>query len=405
MKFYTLTKYLAFCLIVSSSLSGVSRAQIPVVDISSAKNSIQSWFESIKESKFVVSTTNTISKTSAAIGEAKSTISEYVVENKRKIEEKMAKVEKYKKAAEEYKKEYEEYKKQYEDAKAQVEETAEAARQQYETAKSQVEEGVETAKQASAAAQGVVESAKSQVGTVADSVSSELSSAAAKAGVSTQEGNALTTPITAVGAQSGQTVLPEASGSGTQQPRRKTFTTLSPQASLSDIRGQGLIRNKQKLAFAFALELQDNGTDVNGNVIIPQSIAMYPGCDLSSKTAQEEGKMDACLRLINQNSQKARTEDYTDAPVIYQRGKAELAAAVVAEAYKAKNDAEAFEEKILDPIEDAPAPQVLDIYSNVVEVNKAVVNSLNSFLKLQSARLALKSFENYGRYKFLPEEG
>lgn len=370
MKFYTLTKYLAFCLIVSSSLSGVSRAQIPVADISSAKNSIQSWFESIKESKFVVSTTNTISKTSAAIGEAKSTISEYVVENKRKIEEKMAKVEKYKKAAEEYKKEYEEYKKQYEDAKAQVEETAEAARQQYETARSQVEGGIETAKQTAAAAQGVVESAKSQVG-----------------------------------AQSSQTVLPEASGSGTQQPRRKTFTTLSPQASLSDIRGQGLIRNKQKLAFAFALELQDNGTDVNGNVIIPQSIAMYPGCDLSSKTAQEEGKMDACLRLINQNSQKARTEDYTDAPVIYQRGKAELAAAVVAEAYKAKNDAEAFEEKILDPIEDAPAPQVLDIYSNVVEVNKAVVNSLNSFLKLQSARLALKSFENYGRYEFLPEEG
>ncbi len=301
MKKHNFIKQAAYCLISFIVLTFSAKAQIPVIDVSSVKNSITSWFEISKGNKYIASTNNIISKTNSAIGEGKSTISEYVVENKRRIEEKKEKVEQYKKETEEYKKEYQEYQKQYEETKEQVEYLSENQND------------------------GLI------------------------------------------------------------------------------IKGQGNYFHQEKVAYAFALKLEDNGTDVNGNFIIPQSIAMY--CNLNSQTAQEEGKVDLCLRNLNQNSQKSRTEDHTDAPEFMKMAKAEYAASVIAEAYKAKNDAESFEEKILDPIEDAPAPQVLDIYSNVIEVNKAVVNTLNSILRIQSARLALKSFDNYGKYNFLPEEG
>ena len=86
MKIYKLLKQLAYCLLIFFLIPNIVQAQIPVADAPSVKNSIQSWFESIKESQFVISTTNTIAKTSSAIGAVKSTISEYVLENKRKIE-------------------------------------------------------------------------------------------------------------------------------------------------------------------------------------------------------------------------------------------------------------------------------------------------------------------------------
>ncbi|MFR8205209.1 MAG: hypothetical protein ACLU99_01905 [Alphaproteobacteria bacterium] len=43
-------------------------------------------------------------KTSAAIGDAKKSVSEYVIKNKEKAEEKLKKLNEYKKQAEEYKK-------------------------------------------------------------------------------------------------------------------------------------------------------------------------------------------------------------------------------------------------------------------------------------------------------------
>ena len=477
MKIYKLLKQLAYCLLIFFLIPNIVQAQIPVADAPSVKNSIQSWFESIKESQFVISTTNTIAKTSSAIGAVKSTISEYVLENKRKIEEKLAKVEKYKKRYEEYKKQYEEYKKLYEELK-----------EEYENTKEKIEEGIETVKNADKIVKGVVDNAKSkvnntldgaknQVNSVTNQISDKVDSVAQKVGINTGNSSSQTplpntvkvytnqsnnieqstsipevtrksfttetnvlqndqeTPLTYSEVSSQQTnneaeigtetneaaenklttsveskvqvvpqqsEMPEKTSTTINDIKRKTFTITDPQASLLDIKGYGKQYVSKKLAYAFALKLQDDGTDVNGNFIIPPSLAMY--CGLNSETAQEEGKVDSCLRKINQNAQQSRTKDYTDAPEILKRAEAEYAAAVIAEAYKAKNDSEAFEEKILDPIEDAPAPQILDIYSNVVEVNKAVVNTINSILKIQSARLALKSFENYYDYTFLPPE-
>ena len=83
---------------------------IPVLDTSSFVQAIKQTISAIKESKVVVGIITTVKKTSAAIGTAKATVSEYVIKNKEKIEAKVEKVKKYKERAEEYKKEYEAYK-------------------------------------------------------------------------------------------------------------------------------------------------------------------------------------------------------------------------------------------------------------------------------------------------------
>ena len=99
--------------LMSASMLYVPKAEamIPVIDGTSIANTIKDWMNNIKETKLVTDTVAFANKTSAAIGDAKKSVSEYVIKNKEKAEEKLKKLNEYKKQAEEYKKEYDEYKK------------------------------------------------------------------------------------------------------------------------------------------------------------------------------------------------------------------------------------------------------------------------------------------------------
>ena len=89
----------------------------------------------------------------------------------------------------------------------------------------------------------------------------------------------------------------------------------------------------------------------------------------------------------------------------YNQGRKEYAAALIAEGYKAQNDADGFEEKTLDVIDFSEADTTADHYAHLVEMNKAVTTTINGLLKIYSSRLALNTYSNYSAYDFsTPEE-
>lgn len=194
-------------------------------------------------------------------------------------------------------------------------------------------------------------------------------------------------------------------GNKNQAPRRRSFTTQKHSAlSGEQPRSFASLQNSRPLAFAALLGgIKDNGTDANGTYIIPKVIAMT--CDLTSETARKDGAMDACLVRLNDIAKKAAVGELVPAQKVYLQGKKELAAAYIAEAFKAQQEAEEFSDKVLDAIDLAVAPTELDIFNNVVEMNKAYVTTVNNLLKVYSARNALMAYDNYGVYKFSsPEE-
>lgn len=143
----------------------VRSAGIPVADAPSAANTTKDFLQRIKESKFVMDTVKMANKTSAAIGDAKKSVSEYVVKNKEKIEKKLEKVKEYKEQAEEYKKQYEDYKAQLDEGVAKAKEM-----------KEQAEAGIEQAKE-------TVDAAQQTAGAVKDMAQSKIDGAADKAGI------------------------------------------------------------------------------------------------------------------------------------------------------------------------------------------------------------------------------
>ena len=150
------------------------------------------------------------------------------------------------------------------------------------------------------------------------------------------------------------------------------------------------------------LNLPDGGTDSNGTVIIPKALAMY--CGLSSSDALEEGKVDECLQKLNKERNSAQLFSGSDAPKVYNQAMAQYVAASMAEAYKARQDADSFEEKFIDAIDFAPEPTEQDVYDNIVELNKAIDMQMNGLLKVFSSQLAIRSMYNYGNYAFAPQE-
>lgn len=158
----------------------------------------------------------------------------------------------------------------------------------------------------------------------------------------------------------------------------------------------------ETLAFAKAAMLPDGGTDVNGTVIVPKALAMF--CNLSSEEALSSGKLDECLLNLNKERKSAQLFSGSDAPKVYNRALAQYVAASIAEAYKALQDAESFEEKFVDAVDFAPEPTAQDIYANIVELNKAVDMQMNGLLKVYSTQLAAQALFNYGGYLFVPEE-
>lgn len=173
------TKLLAgllFCasLVLSAVPAG---AQIVVANPEGTKHNIKTFMNNIKESKFVLDTTAFINKTSSTLGDAKRSVTEYVVKNKEKLEKKMEKVEKYKKRAEEYKKDYEEYKKWADENIAEAKRMKELAEEKYNEAqqmKSDISDGINTAKQIAGQAgdtvSGLKDVAQSKIGSAAGSV-------------------------------------------------------------------------------------------------------------------------------------------------------------------------------------------------------------------------------------------
>ena len=172
---------------------------------------------------------------------------------------------------------------------------------------------------------------------------------------------------------------------------RKAFTTSS-------------LHHSETLMFAKVelLNLPDGGTDSNGTVIIPRALAMY--CGLSSSDALEENKMDECLLKLNKEKQSAQLFSGSDAPKVYNQALAQYVAASMAEAYKARQDADSFEENFIDAVEFAPELDAQAVYDNIVELNKAIDMQMNGLLKVFSSQLMVQSLYNYGSYSFVPAE-
>lgn len=595
--------------LMSASMLYVPKAEamIPVIDGTSIANTIKDWMNNIKETKLVTDTVAFANKTSAAIGDAKKSVSEYVIKNKEKAEEKLKKLNEYKKQAEEYKKEYDEYKKM-------LDENIEAAQK----LKAEAEAKLAEAQEMKASVEGALSEAQATAGAVGDLAQSKISDAASKAGISssgsgksgvtfadpsiggssnvnvgalTSAGNSYSTgssaagstdsasgysapfyadtPIatsraafggtsgTASGAASGgsaaasvepltaeekaalgeqisdeerallekdyadeaaelkaieekqargeeltedeQALLDEKAEEDkakeeklssmseeelreklaaldkakldswsdeflytreeleanlkakdeakkasltnehaytteeleknlkakdeekrsslgirsrttsrdlkARTPQRRNFTRSGNRASLEigEVQSFASLQNETPLAFAFALEIDDDGTDVNKSYLVPRTINKT--CGLSSKKAKEKGAMDECLVGIFDKLKQPRAYNEAEFMKQYNQGRKEYAAALIAEGYKAQNDADGFEEKTLDVIDFSEADITADHYAHLVEMNKAVTTTINGLLKIYSSRLALNTYSNYSAYDFsTPEE-
>lgn len=191
-------------------------------------------------------------------------------------------------------------------------------------------------------------------------------------------------------------------------PTRKVFTRdkLSFMKPETEYRSYASVQTKSALAFADLLSmipLQDNGTDKNKNFIIPKPLAKR--CDLTSKTALETtGKnkyaIDKCLVSINDASQGAQTLQFQSPRQDYLDGKREIAAVYIVEGYKALSDTQKMTEDIIPSIELAQTDTTKDIYSQVVETNKAIVTTISGLLKVYTTKVLLESYNNYDLAKY-----
>lgn len=172
---------------------------------------------------------------------------------------------------------------------------------------------------------------------------------------------------------------------------RKAFTTSS-------------FHRSETLMFAKVamLNLPDGGTDVNGTINIPKALSLY--CGLNSGDVLETGKLDDCLLKLNKERQSAQLFSGSDAPKVYNQTLAQYVAASMAEAYKARQDADSFEENFIDAVDFAPEVDAQAVYDNIVELNKAIDMQMNGLLKVFSSQLMVQSLYNYGSYSFVPTE-
>ena len=159
------------------------------------------------------------------------------------------------------------------------------------------------------------------------------------------------------------------------------------------------IHHQDNMAFAMALSLPDGGTDVNGTFIIPQNMGMSCG-NISSNDALEKGVINACLVKYNEERLKAQTDSISEAPKFYMDVLARYAAAVIADAFRLINDADAFEEKHVEPVLYAADSHKSDAYANIVELAKGIDMQINSLLKIYSSQLAMTNIFNYQNFVF-----
>ena len=553
-------------------------AQLPALDSMSFIKTIKQWFTQIQQSQTVINAMKTVQKTSAAIGTAKATVQEYVVENKKKIDAAIKKVNDYKEKAENYKKEFDKYKSQIEEKVQDVKDKVDEVKDKVEDVKNKVEDIKSQAEGYVEQAKSTVQNVKDKVEDIKDKVEDVKSQAEgyieqakdikdkvenyadmAKGALGKEDEPVLEpTPQTTVPEVSPETAEvtppvtptnPSSSGSSKPiTPSRNSFITPSggeistplpygntPTNTLglpivegeemlppinetplpddedtddeddtaddelgfsvplpTDVEGktiglrspfqtpdsktkgedptseeteaedttetteetpkvltidkdldvsaeipmkdetlssiktmQGVIDDKKQslkpfqksmlekdsitiaanihhqdnMAFAMALSLPDGGTDVNGTFIIPQNMGMSCG-NISSNDALEKGVINACLVKYNEERLKAQTDSISEAPKFYMDVLARYAAAVIADAFKLINDADAFEEKHVEPVLYAADSHKSDAYANIVELAKGIDLQINSLLKIYSSQLAMTNIFNYQNFVF-----
>lgn len=562
---------------------------IPVLDTSSFVQAIKQTISAIKESKVVVGIITTVKKTSAAIGTAKATVSEYVIKNKEKIEAKVEKVKKYKERAEEYKKEYEAYKAMLDENIAKAKEMKEMAEQKYNQAQDTVNKVKDTVGTVKDTANAAIDMAKNKaddikgkvndvtdkvggaVSTVRDSIpnnqrtsnngqsaeeiaakkkqilaeqanvvsstrkafsSSAKELAATQAAADKVGGQAagglgsaadalnaakqslqeekqrqkeaiISTLDKEVAAQQAKVDKQNAASGSEDQPAalnmeqiQQQIEAVSDKASTKDkvnsakikldavsdkvgakdkvnnakskldaIGGSsgtaadktkkvnqriqdtakasaGQVKSKEKnllkqeklqqtiernnavdkkqpmrrqvfttsslrqtesLVFAKAAILPNNGTDVNNTVVIPPALSKACG-GISAEDALVKGTVDACLLKLNQERSGAQAYSGYGASKAFNRALAQYVAVGIAEAYKARQEADSFEEQYVDPIDMAIENNVRDIYADIVQMNRAIDMQMNNLLKIYSTQLVTRALYNYDKYMFLPAE-
>ncbi len=196
-------------------------------------------------------------------------------------------------------------------------------------------------------------------------------------------------------------------------PLRKSFNRGKVNAPSIEVQPQKLqdaafkssakMSGNEPLMFASLLGLGDNGTNENGTVIVPPTIGLI--CELSSSKALKQDALNKCLSDLNASAKRAQATEVVEAAAVYHQGKKELIAAYIATGYKNQKEMEDFIEKEIDPLETAADVDVQSLYGNIVETDKAIAKVINNLAMLQSSRLALNAYNNYGVYKFsTPEE-
>ena len=143
------------------------------------------------------------------------------------------------------------------------------------------------------------------------------------------------------------------------------------------------------------LSTPDGGIDKEGTRIFPKSLAMV--CQASSNEYEEIPK---CWVKLNKQIKSLSPESSLDGTKTFNSSIREHASLYIAEAIKAKRDAEDFSFKVIDPIKYATTSTTIDDYSIIIEMNKAIVTSMNGLLKVYSTKLSLDTHKNYKDYVF-----
>lgn len=147
--------------------------------------------------------------------------------------------------------------------------------------------------------------------------------------------------------------------------------------------------------------LPDDGTGSSGVVLGVPAIGKF--CDITSSNITEEGKMSSCMvSMIDQMYEKQTGKP--DSYKYYKRGLQEYAAAYIAEAVKAKQETETYIDNVVDVIDFNISNNEKDARVNLIEMDKAIVRTINNLTKIYTARLTLDGYKNYGDYKFRSPE-
>ncbi|MBE6445388.1 MAG: hypothetical protein E7019_05005 [Alphaproteobacteria bacterium] len=429
-------------------------ALFPALDTSSLVQGIEQTITAVKESTVVVNTMETVKKTSAAIGTAKKTVTEYVTDAKKELEETVKKVNEYKKQVEEYVEEVKEYKKKVEETIEDGKKTIEDGKKAIEDGKKAIKEGKEAVTKAkdtiSESIEGVKSGIEAKTGITLDK--SEATEDDAEQDITAEERVVLPTKKQPVienkipmpsstrktfdirenkGALlNSETVIQRVIDNATIEAikvkeEQKTIETdetvkiekVRSKAQPINVKLQNVtkqpikdktpmvapirkqfttssVHHEEKLSFAFAITgLPDNGTNINGTVVIPKMLAMT--CDLTSETALEEGKMDKCFSFLNDHRLQAQAGDPIDAPKVFNDALVYYSALNIAEAIKAINDSDSFEENFVEAIEFAPDNNAQDTYRNIVEMNKIIDMQMNTLLNMLSTNIIGDVIYNY----------